>query len=252
MSKFISNGFGVNGFGTAALLSGGGVPYYQKVLALSPIAYWPLWDAVGSAAAVDLMGLGNGTPSNVTFGVTGIGDGKTAASCNGSNSLTNIYSAALASAFSGAAGTVFAWAQNDEWSGASYRRIFHFGADASNQVFISRRGGVDNLLHYSYTAGGTAKTVAIDTAGPSGFFPVAITWDINAGANGEMRVYYNGSQAFATQTALGTWSGSLAATLAVIGSSSTSPSAIWSGDLAHIWTWNRALTPTEISNLSNP
>ena len=49
--------------------------YSEKVLALSPIAYWPLWEAAG-AVAEDISGNGfDGAYTGVTLGQTGIGDG---------------------------------------------------------------------------------------------------------------------------------------------------------------------------------
>jgi Concanavalin A-like lectin/glucanases superfamily len=54
--------------------------YDAAVLADGPAHYWPLSDPVGSLAAADVVGGADGTSLvNVTFGVTGMGDGKTAA-----------------------------------------------------------------------------------------------------------------------------------------------------------------------------
>ena len=76
----------------------------------SLIALWPQNDASGTQIT-DISGHGfHGTYSNVTLGQPGIGGGVgTAAGYNGTTSYGNVYSAGLAGAFNGAAGTLLVW-----------------------------------------------------------------------------------------------------------------------------------------------
>lgn len=60
-----------------------GKKYHKKVLGVAPSlmqAYWPLWEAAGASTVKDHSPNGvDGTPSNVLFGLRGIGDGYTSA-----------------------------------------------------------------------------------------------------------------------------------------------------------------------------
>jgi hypothetical protein len=225
--------------------------YAQKVLALAPaslVAYLPLWAPSGSVAA-DQSGHGyNGAHTAVTLGQPGIGDGRTAAFYDGSTSFTNWYSAGLAGAFTGPAGTLSAWAKVSAagvWTDGVLRFVAILGADANNYVRLLKNT-TSNSFVASYTAGATLKQVAF-TASPTVFFHVAITWDKAAD---QVKIYYNGVQQGATATALGVWAGSLAATTSVIGAASTAPLTVWNGSIAHVVLWSTALSAAQITQLA--
>lgn len=218
--------------------------YYEKIAALGPIAHWPLWDAVGATAVEELIGVGNGTPTSITFGQDGIGDGRTSAGFDGAASEIDVQTAALAAAFNGAAGSVVVWGQVDNagvWTDGTARDLVYLYADANNFIEINK-SGANNTFLLSYKAGGTTKT-ATYSGSPTTFDVWVITWDKAAD---QVKAFHNGSQIGATQTGLGVWAGALTSSL--IGQSTT-PGRIWSGLGAHVAVWTRALTPSEILSL---
>ena len=222
--------------------------YIRKVVDLSPIAYWPLSEPSG-VVANDLMGLGNGAYSNVTLGQTGIGDGRTSALFNGTTSYCNIYSAALASAFNGAAGTISIWAKVSgagAWADGIHRVMLRLLADGNNYIDLAKSSAVNTLL-VRYNSGAVLESVTPTSFSPTTFFQVALTW--NKAAD-EMKVFVNGIQSGITQTGLGIWAGAPASTTSNIGSSSTTPAAVWAGYIAHPAIWTRALTPAEVATLA--
>jgi hypothetical protein len=221
--------------------------YTQKVQALNPIAYWPQADASGGVAT-DASGNGfNGAYSNVTLGVPGIGDNRTAAAFNGTSSYTNVLGAGFTGAFNGAEGTLSAWMQITSaavWSDGITRQIFIALVDGNNYVQISKASSVNNLF-FEYKAGGTAKNVAVSAGPATTWLHVAITWSKSGDA---VKVYLSGTQIGGTQTGLGTFAGSL--TRAIIGAVTTTPGQVWDGNLAHAAIWTRALTASEIATLA--
>lgn len=224
--------------------------YTNKVIALAPIAYWPLADASG-ATATDESGNGrNGTYTSVTLGATGIGDGRTAATfVAASSSLVNVYTAGLAGAFNGAEGTMAAWAQvsgSGVWTDGSVRRVMILQASATNVIRIGRIGS-NNVITIQYVANNVSKSVNHTASGQTTWLHFAITW---SASNNRMRAYVNGAQTGANQTGLGVWAGSLASTGAVLGTDSTTPAFLWSGNIAHAAVFASELTPAQILSLA--
>lgn len=68
----------------------------------------------------------------------------------------------------------------------------------------------------------------------------------------EMKAYVNGVQIGATQAVAGTWAGSLASTQVCWGAENTSPGTPFTGYLAHMVTFARALTGAEVTTLATP
>lgn len=231
------------------LLLFGGNPalrYTNKVKALGPIAYWPLAGASG-ATATDESGNGrNGTYSNVTLGATGIGDGRTAASYNGTSSFGNVFSAGFAGAVNGSAGTLMVWLKVSAvgvWSDSTNRQIVEIGDGSNNRLTISKPAAASTLRAF-YRAGGTSKNVDIATSS-TGWLHVAMTWSSVAD---QMIAYFNGTQSGATQTTLGVWGA--APTVALLGAFTAAPTVLWSGDLAHVALFGSALSAAQILSLA--
>lgn len=235
-----------------------GQTYHRKVLNMfgsSIVAYWPLWEASGAAAPLDISGNGyNGaygaTTAKPTPGAAGIGDGHTSTSFDGGD-LINVYSLGLAGAFSGVAGTLLAWGKvsgSGVWTDGTQRFIARLVADDNNYVFIDKRT-TSNNLRVLYSAGGTAKGVTT-TYSATGWFHYGVTWDKNAGASGQLKVYINGAQSGTTQTSLGTWAGTLSATNAAIGATGSGGGSNWSGWLAHVLLLDRAATSAEVAKVA--
>lgn len=230
------------------------VAYSRKILNLfgsSIVGHWPLDDPIGSTVARDISGNGyNGTPSNVTFGAAGMGDGHTAASFNGTNSRCNIYSAGLDGAFDGAEGTAMVWAKVSAagvWTDAALRFLFIFYADFDNQIYIYRTT-TDNELVAAYKAGGTEKSVVLNPISSVGWMHLSLTWSASGDA---LKVYYNGSQYGTTQTSLGVWAGTLNSNQTNIGAYNATPDYEWSGFLAYTILTNTAATPAQIAQAAS-
>lgn len=222
--------------------------YTNKVIGLTPIAYWPLAEPSGTTI-VDESGNGrNGAYTAVTVAQPGIGDGRTSASFDGATSFGNIFSASLQGAFNGAEGTLALWAKVSAagvWTDATARDLTNLGVSGSNVPRI-QKPTTSNQMQCTYIAGGTNKTVNIGTS-TTAWVHFAMTWSKSAD---QMIAYINGVQSGATQTGLGVFAGSLSATLTTIGAASTVPAAVWSGLLAHVAVWATPLSAGQIATLA--
>lgn len=221
--------------------------YYPIAKSLSPLAYWPLWDAAGSATAVELINGWNGTPSSVTFGNTGIGDGKKSTLIGATNSYINVYSTALRDAFPSAAGSMHIWAKvsaSGVWSDSANRIWFEFRVNASNYIHIYKTS--TNTLRWQYVAGGTSSDYFESPPSDTDFIPLTITW---SKANNRVRGYIWGGQAGAEVSGLGVWAGQIASTTTLLGSLLTNSGAC-SSYIAHAILFNRELTKSEVQTLA--
>ena len=210
--------------------------YTQKVLALSPLALWPLESDLNDASGNGYNGAAVGT---VPFTGTGP-DGNACVVLDGSTNAVNVYGVALASAWNGAELTVMAWAKLAA-TDSSTRRFLRFGVDANNNITIYK--DPSNVEQYVYAAGGTIEQIsgAPRTAGVWHHFAMTISK-----TNDRARAYRDGAQTGSDSTALGTWSGSLAATGNIIGALSTTPTQAFNGQVKFAAVWARELSAAEI------
>lgn len=237
------------------VVPGGGIldtfAYTNEVKTIAPgnlIAYWPMAEASGSVAQDESGNGRNGAYTGVTLGQPGIGDGRTAASFDGTTSLNNVFSASLAAAFGSAEGSIALWAKVANvgvWSDATVRRFITLQVDANNRVFIEKVAGA-NTFGYNYVAGGTAKNRNRTTT-TTDWFHVALTW---SKANDEVKAYFNGAQEGATLNALGVWVGTIVSTNTNVGANATTPTSVWSGFLAHAAIWNTPLSAAQVAALA--
>lgn len=234
-------------------IGGGVVPWYLSgdIHASNCIAAYPLNELSGTTA-FDVSGNGrNGTYSNAILGQPGIGDGNTAISLSGVSGTNhvNIYSVSLANAFNGAAGTISAWFKTNsvaEWVDGLERFILNIEVDSNNFVYLSKKAQ-SNKIWFGYRAGGTYDAIDGLYYNPTKWTHIAITW--NKAAE-EMKVYLNGVQQGATQTALGTWVGIPGSTKMILGNYSTNYNGTWKGSIARASFYNIALTQTQIQKLA--
>jgi hypothetical protein len=228
--------------------------YMNKVRALGPIAYYPMTEPAG-AISIDQSSNGrNGAYTGVTLGATGIGDGRTAATFDGATSYNNIYSAALNTAWNGAEWSVTLWFKvsgSGVWTDATARRLVRISVDGSNYVLILRTA-TNNQLLCEYSAGAVVKSRNISSVTSTDWIFLAFTASKSADATkGYMALLGAPATAQgAVQTGLGTWAGALASTNTVIGASTTTPSLVWSGQIAHVALFGRALTEANILGLA--
>jgi hypothetical protein len=237
--------------GTRRALLDGKRPYFKKVLATGPIAYWPQWELTG-AVAQDLIDSPNqdGAYTGVTLNALPGPDGSPTPFFDGANDFNNIFSATLQGAFDGDEGTVAVWARvfnAGVWTDGAARRILILFTPNPSFVTIVKQAAA-NTLRFSYR-GNLVRSVDVITTLVD-FFHVAMTWSISAGVNGEMRAFFNGVQQGATQVALGPFAGVLSNTRTVVGADNITPGTVWHGYLAHPAVWDRPLTPAEIASLA--
>ncbi len=238
----------------ALLWSSGANPlaYTNKVIALSPIGYWPMAEPSGTTV-VDASGNGrNGVYKGTgepLLNQPGIGDGRTCPLFDGSNDFANVFSVSLQGAFSGAEGTLSIWLDISNaafWTDGLIHRAVQFQVDASNLVRMGKTA-VNNQINGTYIAGGTTNSVNLTTAGPLTWVHLAITWSASAD---QVKFYVSGAQSGATLTGLGVWVGSLATTTVVAGAAGTSGTNPWGGYLAHAAVWSSVLSAAQIATLA--
>jgi hypothetical protein len=226
--------------------------YTNKVIALSPIAYFPQAEASGTVCTDESGNARNGVykaSGEPLLGQTGVGDGRTAPLYDGTNDFANIFTAGLQGAFSGAEGTLALWMKVSAvgvWTDGATRLLARLAADANNQVRILRTV-TNNQIRVQLTAGGTASLVGIAVGPTTGWVHLAVTW---SDAADQLIAYLNGAQSGATQTGLGTFAGSLATTTVVLGAADTASTTPWSGYLAHAAVWATPLSAAQIATLA--
>lgn len=215
------------------------------------LAYWTQADLAGTVAADSSMNSRTGVYTGVTLGQTGIGDGRTSASYDGSTSFCNVFSTSLQSAFNSQEGTLCAWFKMSGagvWTDGQFRELFRLRVDANNAALLEKTS-TNNQIRGLYAAGGVTKSV-VDTslAGTTNWFHFAATWSKSAD---QLKVYVNGSQVGTTQTGLGVWSGSLSATSTILGAGDTTPTFLHSGFIAHAACWSTPLSAAQVASLAS-
>lgn len=236
------------------VVPGGGVldtlAYTNKVLATSPIAYWPMAEPSGAVALDESNNSRPGAYTAVTLGQAGIGDGRTSPLFDGTNSYNNVYTASLAGAFSGAEGSFLIWGKVNSagvWTDGINRRMILFQVDANNRIGINK-AVANNEVDWLYVAGGTSKSAGVTTFSPTTYFTIGLTW---SKAADQIKFYVNGAQSGATVTGLGVFAGALSVTQTIIGSLNTGAAAqVWSGTMAHAAVWNTPLTAAQMAALA--
>ncbi len=235
--------------GTSRLFLGSrnALTYTNKVIALAPIAYWPLGEGAGTPITDEGGNARHGVYTGVTLGNVGIGDGRTAAGFDGATSKGNVYSASLAGAFNKDEGSIAAWCKVSAagvWTDGINRFALRFAADASNLVSLIKQSA-SNRFDCQYAGGGTFRLQSL-TSAPVGWFHAAITWSVLAN---QVIVYFNGV-ATGSPLATPTFTGSLATTTTVIGAQITTPALVWSGNIAHVAVWTTPLSAAQVATLA--
>jgi hypothetical protein len=203
--------------------------YWERVMSLNPIAYWPLWEAAG-ATADDLMNLGDGTYEGVDLGQIGIGDGNTCPLFD--TDAVNIYSAALNTNFNRDKGWLMVWAKPLNvgfWTdGADHYVVDLWSVDGYLRVY---KPTVSNVLRLQLNNGGTTKERVVVDRMTANWVQVFLTWDKAAD---EFIPYIDGSKFGPTLTGLGDWSAALNANITCLGSlRRDTKERPWSGWIAH-------------------
>lgn len=231
------------------VLSQGGVSYLETVLALNPIVYWPMNETSGTVADnAEGTAARDGSYTGVTL--NSIASPITADNAplwDGINDHLNIYSTSLNTAFNGQEFTIGIWCKSvaGAWADAANHRALFMRVDGNN--FLSISINTSGNMEYSYRAGGSAKAItSAAMSGSTDWFHAAISASL---AGDTFKAYENGAQVGTTQTGLGTWAGSLASTLCVIGANNTSALNPWSGYLSHSPIFASALADGDVLTL---
>lgn len=232
--------------------------YTEKVRRIknaSLVAYWPMNEYSGTSA-IDLGSQWSTNGEHGTYTAVKLAnryapDGSPAPYFDGSTSKLNVYVAA--SEDSTLVGTVSAWfaMEKNYLDGTTLGRIFSMGVDANNVVLLEKTATA-NTMRAAYIAGSTTKSVSPTIYARLGgqkaeWHHLAMTYSATDDA---VKVYLDGLQSSTTQTSLGTWSGSVASTIYVVGASATTPSNVFKGWIAHVAQWTSVLTADEIRELS--
>lgn len=224
------------GTGRALLGSRNPLAYTNKVRSFAPLAYWPLADATGSVAT-DASGNGrNGTYSNVTLGVPGIGDGRTAASFNGTSSYVDIY-AAISGVIPYDEGSISVWVRDT-------------ALDVSTRQAIGwRKPDVRWQLIQTDLKRPAISRAAVSVSDVTDFAPVwthlCATWSV---VGNSLKLYRNGVSVGTPSTAA-TISGAITVGWCNIGC--LFPGAQhWGGDIAHAAVFNTPLSAAFVASLA--
>lgn len=215
--------------------------YVDKVAALASanlVGYWPCDESSGATTVDDESANGfDGTAQNgVMFGVTGIGDGGTAARFDETQNQRIDLPSGLNSAFPQDEGSLLFWfkSPSSSWSGAGDDYFFIATTDWS-----ARLTAIPDLRFAAADASYTRSTLPNDT----NWHCFVLTWSVSAD---ELKTYVDG-------TLVDTTSGlsSLGASISniYIGARTTSLGFV-DGDMAHIAIWSRPLTQTEVDDLN--
>lgn len=229
-----------------------GASYAARVLALAPVAYYPLNETNGHFAysateTTGAAGLKKGRLLNTTpSGSTAPNGGASTTFVPASNSVIDIASATLKAAYNAQEITVALWFKaraSSVWTDGATRLLFILTPNGTNAIRIRKLN--PNTLNVEYQANGTSKSVSYTYSG-TGWTHVAITASL---ANDAVKMYVNGVQVGTTQTGLGTFATTQAGTIVIGANTSAGPNA-WDGDIADVVIGSRAYTDAEIATLA--
>lgn len=164
--------------------------------------------------------------------------------------VVNWYTASLSSAFKSETGSISLMAKildSSIWVDGSTHNLVQFRYDANNYVYMAKMP-TNNQLRFNHISPTGSKFLAPNVGGSLDWMHLVITWDINAGASGELKGYLNGLQVGSTVTGIGAWTvNGLDTNYTVIGSVTNTGSNMWKGWLGEAMVFDRALTASEIA-----
>lgn len=244
---------GLSGLSGLQGLSGlvGSAMYAQKILATNPLVYFPQWETAGLVSE-ELVSGWDGAYIGVTLDDFPFVNDDPTPRFDGATDYNNVLTAQFAAAFDGQVGSLMIWCRVFNaavWTDGTLRIGWRVTAPGNNLIRINR-AAANNSLEWYYRAAGINEVVTLGGLNTLDWFQMVMTWDLNAGVNGEVLAYYNGVQTGLTQGALGNW-GANPPTSLFIGAISAAPNSVWNGWLAPGVGWARALTPVEVLYMYN-
>lgn len=235
-----------------------GSDYLRKAQSVRPeslVGIWPQNEPVGHAVSTEIVRQYNGAYTGVTLGQPGIGDGREGLTCayyDGAAGYNNIFSAASAAAFSGVAGTLLfpmKMYSAVEWADGNWHYGVHIYDDAQNYLRIVKHTA-NNQIAYYYEAGNVQELEFKAGVTTLDWMWLGMTWDKNAGVDGEVKYYYNGAKQGLTDTALGVWVGP--PVIMTVGAFDTTPQLPLKGWIGPVILSTAVYTLDEIAYLSIP
>lgn len=227
----------------------GGLTYQQRILALSPWAYWPLDDAAGSTSAREVVnGWAFTTLGGVTFGTAGISAGATAATLAGSGVGFQFPfgTAAFANNFPKTEGALLWWMKvaTAVWESGATAGVWTFQPESANTIYIEKKSA-NNQFQFHRRGNSTSVSQIVAESRTTWLCSVQ-TWSVAAN---ELRGYFNGTQVTLTHDNVYAWPAIALTANSYLGSGYNGTNRL-AGQLAHAAIFNRALTPAEILALA--
>ena len=253
MTQILEPGLLGSMLGQSAVGATGG-PYSQRVLRTATanlIAYWPLNETSGTNADnAEGTAARDGTYNSDVSSwpvATGIGDGNTAPTFDGTNDHVDVYSASLNTAFDNDEGTLACWVKVPDWTATGYIALLSNAGFTEYVALV--QDAADNQINWQYRIDGVTENVSKTSVTETGWFHMAVTWSV---VGGSMIAYYDGSAEGAPQALASTWQATdLGSTRTVIGARLTSNVSNFTGNVAHVAVWDTPLSAYEISLLAS-
>lgn len=137
------------------------------------------------------------------------------------------------------------------WTDGLTKVVVRGGVDGNN-YFNIKKDTANNSIGFGYTAGGVVVAQVTGGLANLDFAFYGITWDISAGATGEVRYYIRGVPSGAMDIGLGTWEGDLLNTSTTVGAGTIVGGNEWLGDIGPVAVWSTALPPDAMRYLGTP
>ena len=177
-------------------------------------------------------------------------DGGKCAQFDGSASYVNLYGAIAKEPTTIGSISVLVAVPTDNLKGTTKMQIITLKYDAQNYIDIT----FDTTAYRfngAYEAGDTLDAVNSDLVYNVAYGPqwhqFGLTWDA---ANNALKFYVDGKQQGSTQASLGTWTGAMASTTMVLGSSSTTAADVLTGYAARLGIWSVVLPAATMADLA--
>jgi hypothetical protein len=234
-------------------LVGGHSDYCDKILGYNPIAFWPLDEVVGGTALCMVNGAQSGTYQNVAlYNTPGPDAPFYAPFFNGIDSLVDVLSAPLLSAFDGDEGTIMCWYKAfdaSDWGVTRSALFIIIDADTTDYVTIQHPNVAGQFVVSRLANGG-----GVSNGEPNGWTPT--DWQhvtMRYSKTGDSVIYYrNGVQPYGAGGDLNFWTGAGDHT-ARIGMNifpGVAGPYWWHGWIQYVALWDSALAGADIADLA--
>lgn len=224
------------------------MPYSQRVLILSPIAYWKLNETSGTVAIATAGANGAYARDASTMTVAaGPIAGTTAPLFDGTNDYVNIYSTGLAAAFNPNEISISCWFKvaAAQWTDGVIRTLVNLDVDNATNYFRLTKNDTSNQLAYNYRSNSTNH---VDNATCT-----AITWQhycvVASQTSDSITSYLNGIQD-SIITPLAAWAGALSNARCFIGDRIATHANPFIGYIAQVAIFAKALNSSQVLTLA--